>query len=185
MVPVDSTLSCRIKWGHQPPPRILIVVIDAFNKLHPPTPPLCWVMMASVILGRAWWYHEKLNSRQTEEKNERAWDRQRLKECGSDPKSSIILIPLAMSCESIILHLSFILALLSENEAPLRTQALIDAVWPEGLTLFWRQNARCAGSKGVIVSGIRVDHWTDSFYSCRTQHKMKLHLETNTCLIVQ
>lgn len=46
-----------------------------------------------------------------ESKTDRDWER----ESGRDPKSSVILIPLAESCESIILHLSFILPLLPGN----------------------------------------------------------------------
>ena len=42
------------------------------------------------------------------------------RECGRDPKSSVILIPLTGSCESIILHLFFIFPLLSGNGTPPR-----------------------------------------------------------------
>lgn len=51
-----------------------------------------------------------------ESETDRDWER----ESGRDPKSSAILISLAENCESIILHLSFILPQLSGNGAPPR-----------------------------------------------------------------
>lgn len=92
-----------------------------------------------------------------------ARDGQRLKESGSDPKSSIILIPLAMSCESIILHLSFILALLCLRMRLL--SGLSGAYW---CRLAWRahtvletesemcrvQECDCVRNKGLITEWV-------------------------------
>lgn len=52
-------------------------------------------------------------------------DRDGGRENGRDPKYSVILIPLAKSRESIILHLSFFLPLLSGNRTPPRTVGIV------------------------------------------------------------
>lgn len=45
------------------------------------------------------------------------------------------------------------------------SQALIDAVWPEGFTQFWRWDHRRGGSEGVMVSGIGVA-WRSAALYC-------------------
>lgn len=98
-------------------PRILMTFTDVFNNFFP----FCWVLMDSVLLGWRWRCQEGVGAEQRTRQGGRwvaskadgDWER----ESGRDLKSSVILIPLAESCESIILHLSFILPLLSGNGA--------------------------------------------------------------------
>lgn len=136
---------------------ILMMFIDVFNKFFP----FCWLLMGSVILDSAAGAMEQTSGRYRETDGQRMRQRQRerkWKRYQEFSHSNPFGQELWVNYSSFVFYLA---TSVWEWGSSKPCQALIDAVWLEGFAQCWRQDRRCAGSEGVIVSGIGVGTNTD------------------------
>lgn len=141
--------------------RILMTFIDVFNKFS-----FCWVLMDSMIPGSAGGATRKRQADEAGRQMGGERDRQRLRE-RKWKRSQEFSHTNPFGWELWVNYSSFVFYLATtvwEWGSSKACQALIDAVWPEGFTQFWRRDQRRAGSKGLIVSGIGVGCWTGNSY---------------------